>query len=54
MQRAVDVLIDDTPDSLALRVQAAEREIYPNVINLFAHGELKVEGRRVRITKAAR
>ena len=54
MQRAVDVLMDDTPESLGARVQAAEHEVFPKVIEHFAQGELKVEGRRVRITKSPR
>jgi formyltetrahydrofolate-dependent phosphoribosylglycinamide formyltransferase len=49
MQRCVPVLEDDTPDSLAERVQALERELYPEAIRLFAEGRIKVEGRRVRI-----
>ncbi len=49
LQKAVEVLDDDTPDSLAERVQAVEREIYPEAIRLFVEGRLRVEGRRVRI-----
>ncbi len=49
LQRAVPVLEDDTPDSLAARVQAEERAIYPKAIQLFAEGRLRIEGRRVRI-----
>ena len=49
MQKAVPVLEDDTPDSLADRVQAAEREIYPQAIQLYAEGRLRIDGRRVRI-----
>jgi phosphoribosylglycinamide formyltransferase-1 len=52
MQHAVPVLEDDTPDSLADRVQAAEREIYPQAIQLCAQGRLRVEGRRVRVLPA--
>lgn len=52
MQKAVPVLEDDTPDSLADRVQAAEREIYPEAIQLYAEGRLRIEGRRVRILPA--
>jgi formyltetrahydrofolate-dependent phosphoribosylglycinamide formyltransferase len=48
-QRAVPVLEDDTPDTLAERVQAAERELVPAVIRWFAEGRLKIEGRRVRV-----
>jgi phosphoribosylglycinamide formyltransferase-1 len=36
LQRSVAVLADDTPDSLAERVQAAEREAYPEAIRLMA------------------
>lgn len=49
LQRAVPVLEDDTADALAARVQAAERELYPEAIQLFAEGRLRIEGRRVRI-----
>lgn len=49
LQRCVPVLDDDTPDTLAERVQALERELYPEAIQLFAEGRLRVEGRRVRI-----
>lgn len=49
LQEAVPVLDDDTPDSLAARVQAKERELYPKAIRLFGAGRLRVEGRRVHI-----
>ena len=49
LQEPVPVHEDDTPDSLAERVQAKERELYPRAIQLFAQGRLKVDGRRVRI-----
>jgi phosphoribosylglycinamide formyltransferase-1 len=49
LQRAVEVLDDDTPDSLADRVFAAECEAYPEAIRLFAEGKLHLHGRRVRI-----
>jgi len=52
LQKAVEVREDDTPDSLADRVQAAEREVFPEAIRLFAAGRLRVEGRRVRILPA--
>lgn len=50
LQRTVPVLDDDTPDTLAARVFAAECEAYPEAIRLFAEGRLLLEGRRVRIT----
>jgi hypothetical protein len=43
---------DDTPETLASRVQAAERRIVPEAIRLIAEGRLAVEGRRVRIKGA--
>jgi formyltetrahydrofolate-dependent phosphoribosylglycinamide formyltransferase len=49
LQRCVPVLEDDTEDTLAERVQAVERELYPEAIQLFAEGRIRVEGRRVRI-----
>lgn len=49
LQDTVPVLDSDTPDTLAERVQAKERELYPKAIRLFADGRLRVEGRHVRI-----
>ncbi len=48
-QRVVPVLDDDTPETLAARVFAAECETYPRAIEWFAQGRLHVEGRRVRV-----
>ena len=53
-QRCVPVLEDDTPDSLAERVMAAEREVYPEAIRLFAEGRLRLDGRRVRVLPPAK
>jgi phosphoribosylglycinamide formyltransferase-1 len=49
LQECVPVLEGDTPDTLADRVQAKERELYPKAIQLYAEGRLHVEGRVVRI-----
>ena len=49
LQEAVPVRDDDTPDTLAARVQAAERRLVPEAVRLFAEGRLSIEGRRVRI-----
>ncbi len=49
LQGPVPVLDGDTADTLAERVQAEERELYPRAIQLFAEGRLSVEGRCVRI-----
>ena len=49
LQEAVPVLEDDTPDTLAERVQACERRIYPKAVALYAEGRLERQGNRVRV-----
>jgi phosphoribosylglycinamide formyltransferase-1 len=49
LQKAVPVLDDDTPDSLAARVFEAECEAYPEALQLISESRVRVEGRRVRI-----
>ena len=49
LQRAVPVLDDDTPDTLAARVFEAECEAYPEALRLLAEGRVAIKGRRVRI-----
>ncbi len=49
MQGVVPVYDDDTPESVAERVQAKERGIYPKAIQLIAEGRVRVDGRHVRI-----
>ena len=49
LQTAVPVLDDDTVQSLADRIFAAECKAYPRAIQLFAHDRLQLEGRRVRV-----
>jgi formyltetrahydrofolate-dependent phosphoribosylglycinamide formyltransferase len=49
LQEAVEVRDDDTPESLAERVQEAERRLVPEAVRLFAESKLTIEGRRVRI-----
>jgi formyltetrahydrofolate-dependent phosphoribosylglycinamide formyltransferase len=44
LQKRVAVLPDDTPESLADRVFAAECEAYPEAVRLFAAGKLPVRG----------
>ena len=53
LQKTVPVLDDDTPDTLSARVFKKECEAYPEAIQLFAEGRLKIEGRRVRILPPA-
>ena len=47
LQRVVEVLEDDTAESLQQRVFEQECEAYPDAIRLFAEGRLKVVNRRV-------
>jgi len=49
LQRAVPVLDDDTPDTLAARVQVVERELVAEAVRQFAAGRLEIRGRRVRV-----
>lgn len=49
MQQAIPVNDQDTPESLAERVQALERKLYPKAIQMIAEGRVSVEGRKVRI-----
>jgi formyltetrahydrofolate-dependent phosphoribosylglycinamide formyltransferase len=48
LQEAVAVRDDDTPETLAERVQEIERRLVPEAIRRFAQGRLRIEGRRVR------
>ncbi len=50
LQKAVEVLPDDTPEVLQKRVmEQAEWVILPQAIDLIAHGQVKIEDGRVRI-----
>ncbi len=49
LQEAVPVLEDDTVETLAERVQDAERRLVPRAVQLFAQGRVRIEGPRTRI-----
>ena len=50
LQRAVEVMEDDTPETLQKRImQDAEWKILPEAVKLFCQGRLKVENDRVYI-----
>ncbi len=49
IQRTVPVHEGDTPDTLAQKIFKEECLAYPDAINLFAEGRLKIEGSRVGI-----
>ncbi|MEE8451249.1 MAG: phosphoribosylglycinamide formyltransferase [Thermoguttaceae bacterium] len=50
LQRAVPVLDDDTPLTLAARVFEAECEAYPAALQLIATGRVTLDGRRALVT----
>jgi phosphoribosylglycinamide formyltransferase-1 len=52
-QRPVQVLEDDTLDTLAARVFNEECKALPEAIALYAEGRLKLDGRRVRVATRA-
>ena len=54
LQEAVPVHDGDTAETLAARVQAAERRLVPEAVCLFAEGRLVLDGRRVRIRRPGR
>ena len=53
VQRCVRVEEDDTPETLSARVLEQEHQAYPEAIQLFAEGRLRIEdgGARVRVLK---
>ena len=53
LQKAVEVLDDDTPEALQRRImEQAEWVILPQAVSLFCDGRLKVVGRKVSIVDA--
>ena len=53
LQQTVPVLPEDTLNSLAARVFETECRIYPEAVQLFADGRLRVDGRRVIISEGS-
>jgi folate-dependent phosphoribosylglycinamide formyltransferase PurN len=51
LQRSVPVFGDDSPQMVADRVFEQECIAFPEAIQLFAEGKLRVEGRRVVMSK---
>jgi len=49
LQAVVPVYDEDTVEDLSARILEQEHKIYPEAIQLFAEGRLKVEGRKVYI-----
>jgi phosphoribosylglycinamide formyltransferase 1 len=53
VQAAVPVLDGDTEATLAARILEQEHRLYPQAIQWIAEGRLSLEGRRVRLDRAA-
>lgn len=49
LQEAVRVNLRDTLEKLEKRIHKAEHRIYPEAIQLYIRGKLRIEGRKVRI-----
>ena len=49
LQRAVEVLPDDTPESLQARILAEEHRVLPEAVRLLCTGRIEKQGRAVRI-----
>jgi phosphoribosylglycinamide formyltransferase-1 len=52
VQAVVPIHEDDTPESLAARIQVQEHRAYPLGLRLVADGRVKLDGNRARITDA--
>jgi phosphoribosylglycinamide formyltransferase-1 len=52
LQKSVDIVPNDTPDSLAAKVLKIEHEIFPLALKAFAEGRVRVEGRKAWITSS--
>ncbi len=49
LQRTVPVMDDDSPESLQARIYVEECKAYPEALQLYAMGKVRVEGRRVQV-----
>ena len=54
IQSVVPVFADDTADTLAARILTEEHRIYPQAIQYYAEGRIKIEGRTVLIRNGRR
>ena len=51
VQKAVEVMEDDTPETLHARIQVQEHLAFPEALRIIASDRYSIEGRRVRIVK---
>jgi phosphoribosylglycinamide formyltransferase 1 len=49
MQKTVEIIQEDTPESLAAKVLKIEHEIFPKALKAFAEGKIKIEGKKAWI-----
>lgn len=54
IQSVVPVFEDDTADTLSARILKEEHRIYPQAIQYYAEGRIKIQGRKVLINNAHR
>lgn len=54
LQASVPILEDDTVETLSVRILEHEHRIYPEAIQLYVEGRLKVEGRRTRVRESVK
>jgi phosphoribosylglycinamide formyltransferase-1 len=51
LQKAVPVMDDDTEETLSARILEQEHRLYAEAVKLFCEGRIKIDGRRVLITR---
>ncbi len=51
LQSVVPVEQDDTEETLSVRIQKAEHQIFASAIKYFVEGKIKIDGRKVRISE---
>ncbi|MFD3261140.1 phosphoribosylglycinamide formyltransferase [Paenibacillus lentus] len=49
-QKAVEIDPEDTIETLEEKIHSAERDLYPQVVNWFADGKVRIEGRSITIS----
>lgn len=50
LQQALKIEEGDSPQSLEAKIHKIEHKLYPEAIELFLEGKLKIEGRKVKIS----
>ncbi|MGB2631012.1 MAG: formyltransferase family protein, partial [Candidatus Omnitrophota bacterium] len=51
LQEAVKVEENDTEESLEEEIHKIEHRLYPEAVRLFVQGRLRIEGKKVQISK---